>query len=297
MTAPITLATDRTNVSATGRATDLAGHVGTFKKTGINIDQNAAVDRGRADAAAHARIAPRPGDRALHVLRRALRHPLLSARPGVPRRGRGSDRLRHRHRPRGSHGSPAKTVNLDATPPVITITAPADGAVLSTPTMTITGTVTDAGSGAESVSSGALTVGLAAGGTFSLGPLALVDGANTFTLIGTDRAGNVRPQTVSVDRAARTSCRIPGSSRASRASRRRTTSSLVARRPTTRRSRARTACASPSPATATTCGGSTISPAAGQPLPRQRAPAIGRGELLRSCSSARWCTTPTARPT
>jgi hypothetical protein len=94
--------------------------------------------------------------------------------------------------------SPAQTVSLDATPPVLTIATPADGAVLSTPTVTITGTLADSGSGAESVSSGALTVGVAAGGAFSLGPLPLVAGLNTFTLTGTDRAGNTRSETVSV---------------------------------------------------------------------------------------------------
>ena len=43
ITAPVTLAADGRNLSASGRAVDLAGNVGTFTLTGVNIDQVAPI--------------------------------------------------------------------------------------------------------------------------------------------------------------------------------------------------------------------------------------------------------------
>lgn len=76
---------------------------------------------------------------------------------------------------------------LDAEPPVVTITAPADGAVLNTQTLAVEGTVSD---GDQVV--GATVNGVAAplSGSSFAATVALGAGTNTVRAVATDRAGN-----------------------------------------------------------------------------------------------------------
>jgi hypothetical protein len=197
LTAPITLATDRTNGSATGRATDLAGNVGTFKLTGINIDQRAPRItvtlmstvglRGYRTSAVTAHftctdgrsgIAECPPDQ-------------VFATDGAAQIVTGTT-----VDVAGHTASVTKTFNIDATPPVISITGP--DAPVTAGSVTITGRAVDAGSGLLRLAHGDTRVRVAADGSFSWGPVTLADGPNVFTFTATDRAGNVREHVATI---------------------------------------------------------------------------------------------------
>ena len=192
LTAPVTLATDRTNGSATGRATDLAGNVGTFKLTGINIDQRAPRITVSLSPAV-SRRGYRTGVVTAHFTCTDARSGVVScpADQVFPDDGVAQSVTGTVFDVAGHSSTVTKVFNLDATPPVLGITAP-EGDFVADPTTTITGTVTDALSGVASLTVNGRALRIGAGGTFSSGPLALADGANTFTLAATDRAGNVR---------------------------------------------------------------------------------------------------------
>lgn len=72
-------------------------------------------------------------------------------------------------------------------PPAVTITSPASGTAVSTPTVTLAGTAT-AGSGIKSLVVGGQSVQLGPGGVWSTS-VALNPGANTITALATDGAG------------------------------------------------------------------------------------------------------------
>lgn len=111
-------------------------------------------------------------------------------------------RLYH-YRARGRTGgalgawSPIITSTQDATPPLITPT-PATGSYISTASLELTGTSTDATSGVSSVTVQGNAVTTSNGyATWTAAPLALGEGANTFTLTATDNAipANTRQET------------------------------------------------------------------------------------------------------
>ncbi|MGZ5432037.1 MAG: hypothetical protein ACXWH7_03860, partial [Thermoanaerobaculia bacterium] len=80
------------------------------------------------------------------------------------------------------------TFTIDQTPPALTFTSHADGAVVSTPTVVVGGGSDDAIT--VVVAGNPATVDLVAK-TFLTDPIALVEGTNTVTATGTDKAGNV----------------------------------------------------------------------------------------------------------
>ena len=106
----------------------------------------------------------------------------------------------------GNTAAALATASLDTTAPALTITSPANNAVVSAETMTITGTLSDALSGVAGVTCAGQPITVQPDHTFSYGPLPLVDGLNTFTLIGTDTAGNTIQQSLSVTQ----QCRLDG---------------------------------------------------------------------------------------
>ncbi|MCW2957822.1 MAG: hypothetical protein JWP18_625 [Solirubrobacterales bacterium] len=79
-------------------------------------------------------------------------------------------------------------------PPVVTFTTPKAGAIVLTPKVTVTGTVTDNGAVAA-LSVGGKPVDVRAGGRFSA-TLDVVKGANTIIAVATDTAGNTTPATL-----------------------------------------------------------------------------------------------------
>ncbi len=81
------------------------------------------------------------------------------------------------------------TLNIDKTPPVLTITAPADGTTFSSAGVTVTGTVADSLSGPSSVTCDRIPTSLSAG-SFSCN-ISLTVGLNLAVVRATDLAGNV----------------------------------------------------------------------------------------------------------
>lgn len=197
LTAPITLATDRTNGYATGRATDLAGNVGTFKLTGINIDQ--------AKPRIAVALTPATAVRGYRTAAVTAHFTCTDGRSGVAtcpadqvftEDGTGQVVTGTVVDVAGHSATITKTFNIDATPPVLVITSPAPGAPYA-PSITITGTATDALSGMLSVTAGGRTLRRRSDGTFTTGPLP-TDGVDTIAVVATDRAGNVTQQVVAV---------------------------------------------------------------------------------------------------
>lgn len=95
--------------------------------------------------------------------------------------------------PAGNTNRIAVSVTVDLTAPTITIVVPADGAVVSTPTVTVAGT---AEVGAR-VDLNGYAVGVGAGGAFSA-VLALKPGMNVITATATDEADNTASDSVTV---------------------------------------------------------------------------------------------------
>jgi hypothetical protein len=83
--------------------------------------------------------------------------------------------------------SDARSVTLDTAPPLVTITAPADGVATSDESVTVSGTVTDASPIASFTLNGAAVP--LVGGTFTT-TVALAAGANPITAVAVDAAGN-----------------------------------------------------------------------------------------------------------
>ncbi len=196
ITAPITLATDRTNGSATGRAADLAGNTATIKMTGINIDQKAP----RITVALTSTV----GTSSWRTSAVTAHFTCTDARSGIVAcpadqvfstdgmhsvTGDTADNAGHT-------ASVSKSFKIDATAPSVSITSPSGP--LTAATTTITGQASDATSGLRKLMAGAVTVRVAANGSFSFGPVPLVDGPNPFTFTATDRAGNVRELTYTI---------------------------------------------------------------------------------------------------
>ncbi len=79
----------------------------------------------------------------------------------------------------GNTGSLVRTVTLDSVPPVLVVTAPAEGSTTTSDSATVSGTVTDLTAVAVAANGTSLTVG--GGGAFS-GKVALVEGPNTISV-------------------------------------------------------------------------------------------------------------------
>ncbi len=96
----------------------------------------------------------------------------------------------------GNTATASTTVNLDKTPPVLTITSPVNGAVVPLPSVTVTGNVNDLLSGVASVTcqGNAATI---SSSTFTC-VVPVVAGPNTITVQATDAAGNGQQASVTV---------------------------------------------------------------------------------------------------
>lgn len=95
----------------------------------------------------------------------------------------------------GHSGGTSIIVTLDTVPPAIDFQSPAAGAVFGLSPVTLTLAVADAT--ATSVSFGANSLALPAGGGMVSGPVDLVEGLNTITASAVDAAGN--PTSASID--------------------------------------------------------------------------------------------------
>lgn len=88
-------------------------------------------------------------------------------------------------------------VTLDTDNPVLNVTSPTDGAILSSNTVPVSGTATDSTSGIASLTVNGATVPVGTDGSFSAN-VAMPDGAGSITVTATDRAGNTAQVTRSI---------------------------------------------------------------------------------------------------
>lgn len=88
----------------------------------------------------------------------------------------------------GNSASTSVTLNIDKTPPLIAITSPANGASLTSSSLSVTGTVTDALSGVAAVTCDGAPASVQSG-AFTCS-VTLTPGANTLTTQASDVAGN-----------------------------------------------------------------------------------------------------------
>jgi hypothetical protein len=96
----------------------------------------------------------------------------------------------------GNSASASATVNLDQTPPTLSITSPADGATANPGSITVMGTVTDVLSGIASVSCQGMAATLS-GTNFSC-VITIAAGPNTILVQTMDRAGNSATANLSI---------------------------------------------------------------------------------------------------
>lgn len=89
------------------------------------------------------------------------------------------------------------TVTLDTDNPILNVTSPTEGAILSSNTVPVSGTATDAGSGIASLTVNEATVPVETGGSFSAN-VTMPDGDGSITVIAIDRAGNTAQVTRSI---------------------------------------------------------------------------------------------------
>jgi len=89
----------------------------------------------------------------------------------------------------GTTTTDSRTITLDTTAPVITITAPADNGTLAAASVTVTGTVDKSATVQATVNDGSAQSAAMDGTTFSV-TLNLAEGTNTITISATDLAGN-----------------------------------------------------------------------------------------------------------
>jgi len=97
----------------------------------------------------------------------------------------------------GNQASASATVNLDQTPPVVTISSPANGSTTTSSSVTVQGTATDVTSGIASVSCNG-SAGSISGQDFSCTVSGLVQGSFPITVQAVDVAGNNASQKISV---------------------------------------------------------------------------------------------------
>ncbi len=95
----------------------------------------------------------------------------------------------------GNSASVDRTIERDATVPVVVVTSPAAGTVVSATPITVSGSATDAHLVTVTVAGQVATL---SGDTFSHAGLALVEGDNPFDVVATDAAGNETTTQVTV---------------------------------------------------------------------------------------------------
>ncbi|MGO9255124.1 MAG: Ig-like domain-containing protein [Bryobacteraceae bacterium] len=96
----------------------------------------------------------------------------------------------------GFSASTTVVVNIDETPPVLVVTSPANGAVVNTGSLTVSGTATDALSGIASLTCQG-TAAVRSGSNFTC-VVPIVPGPNVIVVQGADQAGNTAQESLTV---------------------------------------------------------------------------------------------------
>lgn len=202
LTAPVTLVSERTNSTVRGRATDLAGNVGTVSVTGINIDTRAprgTVAFNPATSSAGYRIGPVTATFTCTDVRSGVES--CPAPQTFTTDGRDQVVMATVVDRAGHSTTVTRTLHVDSTPPALVIAAPTTTEI-DADTFTIQGTVTDALSGMATFTADGVAVRRRSGGAFTVGPIPLPESGAAVVLRAADRAGNVVERTVSVTRPA-----------------------------------------------------------------------------------------------
>ena len=96
----------------------------------------------------------------------------------------------------GQTASASVTLNIDKTPPIVSVTSPANNATVASASLQLAGSVTDALSGVATVSCNGIAA-VVQGGALTCS-VTLVTGPNSLTVTATDVAGNTSTQSLSV---------------------------------------------------------------------------------------------------
>ena len=109
----------------------------------------------------------------------------------------------------GNVGTASTSITIDLTPPALSIFQPADQSTVTTQQVNVAGMITDQVTGTVNANDVTVTVNGQAANvanrSFLLSGLVLVPGANTLTVVATDKAGNVSQSTAHVNLAPATS--------------------------------------------------------------------------------------------
>ena len=195
-TDPITVAAEGAGQVVTGTAVDLAGNLATANAQ-VNLDKTNPTIAPTIDPA------PNPSgwnntdvtvgfvcaDGLSGILRCTAPISILSEGAGQPFTGLATDLA-------GNSSSSAGSVNVDATAPLVGINSPADGTYLNTPSITVTGTMSDALSRIDRVVCNGVPATLDVG-TFSC-DVTLVEGPNSVSALASDLAGNTASASTTV---------------------------------------------------------------------------------------------------
>jgi hypothetical protein len=192
---PISVTTDGTQ-TVSGTATDIAGNTATASAV-VKIDRAAptitAVPSPAPNAAGWNRSAVTVNYNCADALSG------IGSCPGpniIVAEGGSQSVTRTAQDQAGNTATASATVNLDETPPVLTITSPGNGLTVSTASQTISGTVIDALSGVNGVTCAGVAATIASG-TFTC-TVSLTRGTNSIAVNGTDIAGNQSTATATV---------------------------------------------------------------------------------------------------
>ena len=187
-TAPVTVSSEGKDQAVTGTATDRAGNTATTTLK-VSVDKTSPT--------LLASVSPAPNAAGWNNSDVTITYQCADALSGIATcpatlvfTSEGSAQSVPATASDRADNSVARTtvINLDKTPPVLTITSPVEGAVLGTSTASIQGTVTDALSGVVAVNCGGSTATLT-GSSFTCS-LSLAVGSNPIQITARDAAGN-----------------------------------------------------------------------------------------------------------
>jgi RHS repeat-associated protein len=193
---PVTVSKEGANQIITGTAVDKAGNTASTSIT-INLDKTPPVVVSQSAPAANSANWNNTAVTVSFVCSDALSGVATCSSP-VTLTNEGANQIVSGTAvdKAGNQASTTATINIDKTPPVISIATPANNTIVSTPALQVTGTVTDALSGVASVSCNG-TAAVFQGSGFNCS-LTLTQGLNNIAVSATDVAGNTASQSISV---------------------------------------------------------------------------------------------------
>jgi RHS repeat-associated protein len=196
---PLVLSAEGTSVAGNVTVTDVAGNTASFNSPPVKIEKTLPT--------AQAAASPQPngagwnnGDVTVSFTGSNALSGIASCSPPVviSTEGKNQSASGTCIDNAGNVSQPASVsnINIDKTPPVVTITSPANGATVNPPSLTVSGTATDLLSGVASVSCQGAAATLS-GSNFSC-VVPIVAGPNSIVVQAIDAAGNMAQATVSV---------------------------------------------------------------------------------------------------